>query len=308
MRLSPWIRIASALAVGALVAGPAHAQQPDAQQPEAQDPEAQEPDEPPREPLGAGVPRFAIAVMVGTLGERPIQSQPVLAERRDAAGTVLETATLTRSIAGDGGIEAAVQGELSLGPVWALRLGLGAGRTRFAPEYRGEEDIFVAAADHLAAGEGAAVTVLTIEGALRMRIPSSRRAQPYLELGAAALRWQSSTPFAGGADLSGGANRLAGVAAAGLVVPIRDRLSARIHGSARAYRTPLNPVSPGTRGPTSSTLAISFLAPETAPFADPGQELITALRLDIGLSAGLGALATAPDPPPAPEPAPPPAP
>lgn len=299
----------SLLALLALVAAaPVRAQEPEPpardQEPPAPEPVTQESTAPPVP--GHAPPRFALSVSVGRLGDRALQSQTVIAARRDAAGTVLETTTLTRGLDAEGGVEVGLAGLMSLGRVWALRLGAGIGRTSFDVDYSGEDEIFVAAASHLAAGEETEVTVVSVEGALRMRLASSRRAQPYLELGAASMHWTSSTPLPGAASLSDGVHRLAGTAAVGMIVPVRDRLSAQIHGSVRTYRTPLDPAAVDTEGPASSTLAITFADPETAPFADPALELTTAFRLDLGIRMAFG-VSRAADQAPAtrPEPAPP---
>lgn len=236
--------------------------------------------------------RFSLALSVGGLGDRTLQSQTVLAERRNAAGTVLETATLGRSMEAEGGVEVGLTGTLSLGPTWAVRVGAGLGFTTFGVAYNGDDELFVTAAGHLAEREAVDVTVVALDAALRMRIPSTRRAQPYLELGATSMTWRGASPMAGAPELEDGVHRVAGLAAAGVIVPVRNRLAAQLRISSRTYRTPVGISPAGEPGVRSSTLVTTFAAPESRPFADPALELTTALRLDVGLSLGLGGQVT----------------
>ncbi len=234
------------------------------------------------------VPSFSVSLTFGAMGDRPLQGQPVLAERRDAAGNVLQSASLGRSLEAEGGFEVGISGLMTLDPAWAVRLGAGIGRTTFGVSYNGEDDVFVAAAGHLAAGEATPVTIVVLEGALRLRIPSTRQAQPYLELGATSIRWHADSPLSGADGIEDGVHRLAGTAAVGVEIPLRDRLSARLHASARTYRTPLDVTSAGTESASSPTLSVTFADPAATLFADAAQELTTAFRLDLGLTLAFG--------------------
>lgn len=290
------LALAALATLAAFTAAPLPAQQPERTDPRTQEPRERVPQDevPDQDTAAAAVPapyppaRFSLALSLGGLGNRPLQSQTVLAERRDAAGTVLGSAILGRSMDAEGGFEVGIAGTLSLGPTWAVRVGAGLGRTTFGVAYNGDDDLFVTAAGHLAGREAVYVTLVTLDAALRMRIPSTRRAQPYLELGAASMTWRGSSPLAGAPALDDGVHRIAGTAAAGVVVPVRNRMAAQLRVSSRTYRTPVGTTPAGDPGVSSSTLAITFAAPETRPFADPALELTTALRLDLGLSLALG--------------------
>lgn len=247
-------------------------------------------------------PRFLLTLTVGTLGFESIQSQPVLARRHGAAGEVLDTTVLSRSMDAGGGYQVTASGLVSLDATWAVRLAGGVGRTTLRPRYDGESALLADSAAALASQEADA-TLLVLETALRMRLPSSRRARPYLELGTTAIRWGIASAPAGAPDLSElaeGIGRVGGMAALGVDIPYSDRLSARIQATSRFFRTPIDPAPAGTAGPAGEGLSLTFAAPETTPYADRSRELLSGLRLEAGISVALGGTVEAPTDPAAP--------
>lgn len=244
-------------------------------------------------------PRFVLSLTVGTLGIGTVQSQPVIVTRHDPAGEVLESATLRRTLEAEGGFRVAAGGLISLDPTWAVRLAGAVGRTTIEPGYAGEPAQLVRDAAALGS-QDADVTLLVAEAALRMRIASSRRAQPYLEVGTAVTRWHSGSAPAGATDLADGVGRMGGLAAVGVEVPYSDRLSARLQATTRFSRTPVDPVPAGTEVPADSTLTVTFAAPEARPFADRSHELVSGIRLELGVSLGLGGTLEPPHDPAAP--------
>lgn len=283
-------------ALAAWVVVPLAAQEPDTI---PQDTSEQQEAAPPPEPTYAP-PRFALSLNVGTLGFSTLQSQPVTATRINAAGEALDSTVLNRAVDSDRGFQLGASAVLSLDHAWALRLGLTLGRATIRPEYQGDAALFAATAARLAATEVTDVTLLGLEAALRMRIPSTRRVQPYLELGGSVTRWRGGTGEAGTPVLGEGVHRMGGLAAAGLDIPVTDRLAARLQATTRVFRTPVDPAPAGTAGPATSTMTLHFARPETDPFADSLQELTTTLRLELGISLGLGGPVEAPARPAAP--------
>lgn len=238
-------------------------------------------------------PRFAFSVTASTFGFDELQSQPVVLKRQDAAGMVLDSAFMTRSVEAEGGFQIGASGLMSLGAGWAVRAGAALGWTTLRPRYRGEETLFETAGRRIAASEEADATVVTGEAALRMRLPSSRRAQPYLEIGASAIEWriESSPGFPGaGANI----RRFGGLAGIGLEIPFSERLSARAQATQRVFRTPLDAVPAGTEGSVRATTAVEFAASPADLFADAARELSTGLRLELGVSLGVGRAVKAP--------------
>ncbi|MFW5951363.1 MAG: hypothetical protein ACOCVZ_04535 [Gemmatimonadota bacterium] len=239
-------------------------------------------------------PRAAFSLTVGTLGLGTLQRQPVLFMRRDPAGDVPASATLNRSVEADGGAHLAAAVTASLSRAWAVRLGAGVGRATLRTGYSGQDSLFVRTARAVSDRESVALSILSLEAALRFRIPSTRRAQPFVELGIASLGWAVDGALPGGEGLSD-ARRTAALAAVGAIVPVTGPLAARIQASTRVFRTPLDPAAEGAAGLTSSTLTASFLDPPGDGFADTARELIQTARLELGLTFQWG---TVPEPPP----------
>jgi hypothetical protein len=230
-------------------------------------------------------------VELGTLGLDPLQQQPVQADRIDGLGEVLNTALLTRTVVGEGGIQVGLSGVYSLSRIWAVRGFVGAGRVTVAPRYSGSQDLFVDAAARVTASADVVGWLLSAGTGLRIRLPSSTRLKPYVELGAALQRWSfgDSPAFP---DLRG-ARGWSTYGAAGVVVPIRGAWRAEIRGTQRLFRTPIAPSAPqNVVGPSSVTLRLTAQSPDTDAygFADTARELVSEFRVDVGLSLGIGSL------------------
>lgn len=241
-------------------------------------------------------PRFALSVTLGTLGFGTLQRQRVLATRVNSAGEALDSAVLNRAVEAERGLQLGVSGVFHIDRTWAVRLGVGVGRTTVRPEYKGEADLFTAAAGRLAATEASDATLMMLEAALRMRVPSVRRAQPYVEVGGTVMHWKAGA-VAGTPKLDDGVQRMGAVAAAGVDVPLTERLAGRLQATSRVFRTPVDPAPAGMAGPGTSTMTLTFMRPETDPFADDSHELTTTLRLELGISLGIGGTVEAlPDP------------
>lgn len=252
-------------------------------------------------------PRYALSVVAGRTGGGTVQEQPIVAVRFDAGGAVADSAILQRVLVADGGFQAGVSAVVSLAPGWAVRLGAGAGRLTLRPRYDGGDSTFTAAASAIADTEASDVSLFFVEGALRMRLFTRRRPQPYLELGASSVRWTADDPPAGAPDLADGVTRFAALAAVGVLIPFNDHLSGRVQVETRAFRAPVEPSPAGASIPATDSLTLTFAAPGAGPFADSAHELFSTTRLDIGLSFGFGAVprrraVDVPDPPTAPAP------
>ncbi|NIP78920.1 MAG: hypothetical protein GWM90_06865, partial [Gemmatimonadetes bacterium] len=209
-------------------------------------------------------PRFSLAVTVGTAGLGEIQSQPVRALRTDAGGAPLDTAILKRVLSVDGGLHAGASAIVSLTPVWAVRIGAGLTRASLRPEYEGEEELFVTTVRAVSDAESVDLRVLSLESALRFRLPTTRRLRPYLELGAVATRWRTDAALMGVPGLEDGVTRLGVTAALGGVLPLGSVASLRLRATTGAVRTPVEPAR-GALAIPSSTLALSFEDPDGPP-------------------------------------------
>lgn len=314
--MRPRVPVRPALLTALLVVGgssPVDAQEPDT----VPDTTRQEPAIAPTAPAYVP-PRFALSLSVSTFGFNTLQSQPVLARdplaahaegsstprdwwwpesRATALGTVMDSSTLGRSVEAEGGFQVGASGVLGLGPVWAVRLGAAVGRTTLRTRYEGEDTPLQGAASRLAGTEASDATVLSAEAALRMRLPSARQARPYLEVGASAIHWQAGAPLPGAPGLGAGVRRFGGLAALGVDVPFSHRLAATAQATRRVFRTPLDPAPAGTAAASSSTVDLTFRSPPADLFADGARELSSALRLELGITMGLGgAVAAPPDP------------
>lgn len=230
---------------------------------------------------------FSLIVTVGTPGGGEIQDQPVLAVRRNLAGVALDTAVLSRAVTLQGEISARVSGEIGLGPAWSLRLGAGITTGTLEASYSGDADLFVISARAVESGR-AELRALSVESALRYRIPSRRRLQPYLELGAAYSRWTADGSLPEAAALASNVHRFEARAGLGGVIPLTGSLSARIHVSTRAFRNPVALVPVGDTALASSALVLTARAPSRSTFADTRHETLSLVRLELGLSLDLG--------------------
>ncbi|MDX1673404.1 MAG: hypothetical protein R3314_01285 [Longimicrobiales bacterium] len=241
----------------------------------------------PRSGLGYTPPRLSIAGFVGLPGSGPAQSHPVRASRRDLTGVVIDSTLLTRSVEIRGGWHGGVAATLGLGRDWAVRLGAGYSTATLATEYSGESEIFVADANELAGSE-VALRVASLESALLYRIPSSRRVQPYLELGGAVSRWSTDGGLPGTASLRSAVTRFEALAGIGGIIPLTGRLSARVHASTRVFQTPVQVAPAGDTLVTGATLVLVSRPAATTEFADPSREAVDLLRLQVGISYDLG--------------------
>ena len=275
-----------------------------------QDPAAQDsvvsPEAP---PIAYTPPRFAGGLTLGRVTGSTLQTQPVLAERVAGDGTVLDQWTLRRSVDLDAVYQLGAWALVSLGPAWALRVGGGIGWGSLSSNFGGEPEEVGAEAEELADHEPP-VQLLSLVGALRFRVPTTRRFRPYAELGLAAERWSVDVAHGSGApDLSGldGDQRLGAHLAVGGTLPFGDRLGLDLQLTSRLYRTPLDQTSAGTPLVSGDSLRLTFAAPVTAPFADAAAEMLSTLEVGLGVSYRMPARPASPEDPPEP-PASPPAP
>jgi hypothetical protein len=277
-----------------------------AQEPEPEEPAAEEPAEetsPPEPAFIYVAPRFAVALTVGTPGLGDLQSQPASITRAvldDAGKLVTDPDPLTRTVRAEGGFQVGVAGILSLSDAWAVRLGGSYGQATLATAYAGPDsaDAAVEAVSRLADEESGELRTAAVEAALRYRIPSTRRAQPFVELGAAVLRWEGEGGPAAAA-VREGETAVGVTAAVGVVVPFTDWLSAEAQAETRVYRNPVGPTAAGTPGLQSPILAVTIDGREGASFGDVEREVISGGRLSVGIRVGLGRVP--PPPPEAPE-------
>lgn len=290
--------LAVLLAIGVASAGRAGAQEPPdsaaPQQPDSAAPQQADSVAPIQVPPLTG-PRFSLILTVGPTGLGELQSQPIVARRTDLAGAVLDSAVVGRSLVADGGYHAAASAAYALTPAWVIRLGAGVTRGTLRPEYEGDPDVFIHSEgaitinllDPLVGSRTTDFSVLEVESALRYRIPSSRRLQPWLELGAVMTRWSTADAVPGAMDLEGGVTRFGAVGAVGGRLPLKDGLSLRLRVSTRAIG---NPVPRGRDALTipGSRLDLDYREPSGAPFADATRELLRVLRFEAGISLDLG--------------------
>ena len=241
----------------------------------------------PRPGLGYTPPRFSLAGYIGRPGSGPAQSQPVRASRRDLTGVVTDSTLLTRTVEIRGGWHGGVAATLGLGRDWAVRLGAGYSTAMLATEYSGESEIFVASANELAGSE-VALRVASLESALLYRIPSSRRIQPYLELGGAVSRWSTDGLLPGMESLRSAVTRLEALAGVGGIIPLTPRISARVHASTRVFQTPVQVAAAGDTLASGATLVLVSRPAATTAFADATREAVDLLRLQVGISYDLG--------------------
>jgi hypothetical protein len=244
-------------------------------------------------------PRVSFSITIGTIGYGDLQAQPVLAERiaEDENGEgAPESAVLRRSVSVERGIHAAGSVAVSLGAYWSVRAGAGGGRVRLDHGFAGA-DVWAAEAAAVPIAGGREVALSSVEAALRFRLPSAHTLRPYLEVGAAAERWRardSSLPFPGASAIAEDVTRIGGHAAVGAHYPLTDRWAVRAQGSARVFRTPLEPAPVGAEAGRTDALVLSFQQPSAGAFGDSSLELVQGVRLELGLSYGVGAAAAPP--------------
>lgn len=245
--------------------------------------------------LGYEPAAFSLALHVGRPGSGEAQTHPVRAWRTDLYGAVLDSAALSRTLTVRGAVSAGLAAILSLGPDWALSLGANVATATLEASYHGDNDLYVITANAVA-GRPLDLRVLSLESGLRYRIPSSKRMQPFLELGTAVSRWSADNAPPNMAFPS--ATRFEAMAGVGGVIPLTSHFSARLHASTRVFQTPAPTRPPGDTVATSSTLVLVSNATATSPFADGSREILDLLRLRVGVSWDLAR--PAPQRPPAP--------
>lgn len=241
----------------------------------------------PRPSLGYRPPSVSIALMVGLPGGGEAQNHPVRLWRTDLAGAVVDSAVLSRTVELRGGVYGGVSGAIGLGRDWAVRLGLGITTGTLEASYDGDDPVFVTSANAVAESS-ADLEIVTLESALQYRIPSTRRVQPYLELGGAISRWTADGPLRDAADLRSGVTRFEIMAGAGGIIPVTRRLSARIHAARRVFRTPVPVPAVGDTVLTSSALVLVSRPAASTSFADAARESLGLLRLQVGVSYDVG--------------------
>lgn len=232
-------------------------------------------------------PRYSVSVTVGRHGGGVMQTQPVQLTTLDEEGLPVDSTLLLRSVEAGDGVQLGVSALYGLGPVWAVRVGAAVGRISVRPRYDGDEAILEDAASALATDGGSDVSTFLVEGALRMRLLSSRRAQPYLEMGASWLGWSTDDGAAAALDLPAGERRLGAVGGAGVLIPFTDRLSARVQVETRAFRTPVATRATDSEALSSATHVVTFAPPSTGLFADDTRELYSTARLEVGITVRL---------------------
>ena len=302
-------RLVLALAVGGLPA-PLRAQQggevvQEGQDTLRQDTTAQDTLPPPRPPFFYVPPVLSLTVAVGMPGSGPLQTQPVLGRREAFFGTVPDSAVLDRTVQATGRLYAGVSATLGLSAAWALRMGVGFARGTLETGYDGNE-VYTAQASSMGGGS-TDFEVLSAESALRYRILSARRLQPFVELGGGVSRWSAGETSAPGVALESGALQLQGLAGVGAVIPLHRHVSAQIRATTHLFRTPVSPLPAGDTLAfvpknggeeqlisARSTLLLTTLAPSGTRFADSRRELVSLLRLELGISLDLGGQAVQP--------------
>lgn len=225
--------------------------------------------------------------MVGLPGGGEAQNHPVRLWRTDLGGAVLDSAVLSRTIELRGGVYGGVSGAVGLGRDWAVRLGLGVATGTLEASYDGSDDLFVTSANAVA-GKAADLSIVTIESALQYRVPSTRRVQPYVELGAAVSRWTADGSLPEAAALSSGVTRYEVMAGVGGIIPITRRLSARVHAARRVFQTPVPVPAVGDTVLSSSALVLVSRPSASTSFADATREMLGLLRLQVGVSYDIG--------------------
>ena len=281
-----------------------------------QDTAARDTVRPPPPTLGYDPAAAALEVSIELPGSGTAQRQPVRAWRTDLSGTVVDSAVLTRTVEIRGGMAGGLSGLIGLGKDWALRLGVQVATATVETDYAGAEaNEVLAGAANAIPGTSAELRLLSLESGLRFRIPSTRRFQPYLELGTAVSRWTTTGEVPSGLDDDFG-TRIEAVAGVGGVIPLGSRLSVRVHASTRVFQTLVDTRAAGdTLGSITTlgwppgrkeewrTTTLVADAPTRSLFADGAREVMGLLRIRAGLSYDLGR--TPAPPPPPPEAAPP---
>lgn len=216
------------------------------------------------------------------------------------AGTPTE---IVRTLGIDGAVTTTASALVNLDRTWGVRVGAGLTRGSLSADYAGN-DAAVAIAKQLPAVGDRGVRTLSVEGLVRYRISSGGRLYPYLELGLAAVRWSTDgtpgTVFPGASDLVNGTTQAAVVGGVGVNVAVTGRLEARLQATTRVSRTPLGTSPAGGFLAAADSASLAYSAPRGIRFADAAVETVRALRLDVGLTYGLGRVAPPPPPPPAP--------
>lgn len=229
-------------------------------------------------------PRWSFSLTTGFIRYGEFQSQDVLATWTEPGGDPVSR-VMRRSIDADGGIQVSGSALLGLSRAWAVRAGATFGTGSLDVSVADEDDELQEEVASLTSGGAGDFSVLGAEAALRFRMASGRRLQPYVELGVAALRWSLDGRTPPGAETLG-RTRVAGLGALGAVIPVWDRVVGRVQLSGQYFRTPVVP-STGQLA-ENDTLSVEFAQPADVNYADPRVELGRMLRLDVGVSVQLG--------------------
>jgi hypothetical protein len=234
--------------------------------------------------------RVTVSLTAGTLGFGTLQGQPVRVERLGNGNQAPTSVQLRRQVEATGGFHVHGSAALRLTEEWALRLGAGLGRASLDYRYSGEAT-WADDAAALPLQEADAMRLVSVEAALRFRLPPVREIHPFFEVGAARERWSWQDPgaSAGGGDvpLPEAAGRTVGLAGAGADIWITGRLFGRVQLGTRVLQTPVPPGPAGRVTAVGDDLRVSLEAPAAAPFADGAIELVRVLRLDLGLTYSL---------------------
>ncbi|HSH45521.1 MAG TPA: hypothetical protein VK966_06680 [Longimicrobiales bacterium] len=231
-------------------------------------------------------PQWALSLGTGFTSHGDLQAQDIVATWMAEDGTT-DVRTMRRGVGADGGLQLSGSVLLGLTPAWAVRAGGAWSTGSLDVSVSGEDEDRVEEVQALTEHGAGEFSILSGEAALRFRMASSRRLQPYAELGVAVLRWALDGDAGPGTDDLDGLTRVGGVAAFGAILPVWGRLAAQAQLSAQYFRTPVRPVAPGPLA-ENDTLSVVFGEAAGAAYADPRIELARLLRLDVGLSLETG--------------------
>ncbi len=245
------------------------------------------------------VPRLLFALSGGLARFTDLQTQAADLASWSAGGEPVST-TVRRSIGVEAGRAIGISAIFNTTPRWGVRVGVTMATGSLKAEFAADDTASANRAARLPVAGERAVRITTWEAALQYRIPSAGRLRPYVELGAAALNWGidagPGTVFPGAGDLVQSRMRAAVQAAVGAMVPLSDRAAARVQATTQLFRTPLGTAPAGGLLAAGDSSSLAFGIPRSAHYADAAVELVRAVRLEVGLTYGLGRVPTAPPP------------
>lgn len=246
------------------------------------------------------VPRVVVGVSAGLARFTDLQAQ---AAQLTMVGAEDEPVALRRTLGVDGGVGGTASVLINVSPTWGLRVGVGTARGTLKAEYEAEDTATSGRATRLPVVGARDITITTVEGSIQYRIPSGLRLHPYLELGGAAMRWSvdatPATVFAGASDLLEAKTRAAVEAVVGATITLGGGAAARIEAATQLFRTPLGTTRAGSLVAAGDSASLAFAEPIAARYSDVAIELVRALKLQVGLTYGVGRVAPAPPPEPA---------